>query len=155
MKWAFQGKRRPDADEQKAVEENVTFLFKSFERQKMARRLYRNIWKYYPGAQIVIADDSEQPLELLGDHLKVLHLPYNSGLSFGLNQALKEVKTPFVMRMDDDELLTPCTRIGEQLEFLQTHPVADLVGFGVLTTPRCVPTAEAMKGLYRQTMEGV
>ncbi len=37
----------------------------------------------------------------------------NSGLSYGLNRALEKVKTPYVMRMDDDELLTLKTCLGD------------------------------------------
>lgn len=99
------------------MRENVTVIFKSFERQKMAKRLYENLQKYYPGVRVVIADDSRKPLDLQGDSLTIIQLPFNSGLSYGLNQALERVDTPYVMRMDDDELLTVRTRLGKQVEF--------------------------------------
>ena len=98
------------------MRENVTVIFKSFERQKMAKRLYENLQKYYPGVRVVIADDSRKPLDLQGDSLTIIQLPFNSGLSYGLNQALERVDTPYVMRMDDDELLTVRTRLGKQVE---------------------------------------
>lgn len=44
------------------MRENVTVIFKSFERQKMAKRLYENLQKYYPGVRVVIADDSAENL---------------------------------------------------------------------------------------------
>ena len=49
--------------------------------------------------------------------MKVIQLPFNSGLSYGLNRALEKVKTPYVMRMDDDELLTVKTYLGDQVKF--------------------------------------
>ena len=101
----------PDQEEVEFVRENVTVIFKSFERQKMAKRLYENLQKYYPGVRVVIADDSRKPLDLQGDSLTIIQLPFNSGLSYGLNQALERVDTPYVMRMDDDELLTVRTRL--------------------------------------------
>lgn len=78
------------------MRENVTVIFKSFERQKMAKRLYENLQKYYPGVRVVIADDSRKPLDLQGDSLTIIHLSFNSGLSYGLNQALERVDTPYV-----------------------------------------------------------
>ena len=108
----------PDQEEVEFVRENVTVIFKSFERQKMAKRLYENLQKYYPGVRVVIADDSRKPLDLQGDSLTIIHLSFNSGLSYGLNQALERVDTPYVMRMDDDELLTVRTRLGKQVELV-------------------------------------
>lgn len=74
-------------------------------------------WKaYYPKAHVVIADDSQEPLQIenMEKNDLILHLPFNSGLSKGLIAALAEVKTPYVMRMDDDLLLTPHTNVHEQ-----------------------------------------
>ena len=107
----------------KNVEDNVTFIFKSFNRQRQAKRLYRCIKSYYPNAKIIIADDSKDPLDVEG----VLHLPFDSGLGMGLVKALELVTTPFVMRLDDDMLLTPKTNIHDHLQFLQNHPEVDLV----------------------------
>ena len=45
-----------------------------------------------------------------------------------MNRALERVTTPFVVRMDDDQLLTPFTRIEKQLNFLKEHEEVDLVG---------------------------
>ena len=104
-KWERQGWKKPDQPEIDFVRKNVTIIFKSFERQKMAKRLYKNIQSYYPGIRVIIADDSSKPLDLQGDSLQVIQLPFNSGLSYGLNRALEKVETPYVMRMDDDELL--------------------------------------------------
>ena len=110
------------------VEQNVTFIFKSFNRQKKAKALYKSIKRYYPKAHVVIADDSEEPLQIdnmiKGDI--ILHLPFNSGLSKGLIAALEKVRTPYVMRMDDDQLLISRSNVHDQLAFLQSHSEIDL-----------------------------
>lgn len=115
--------------------DNVTFIFKSFQRHPMAKRLYRNIRRYYPNVQIVIADDSRKPLQLEGHALKIIQLPFNCGLSRGLNAALAQVKTPYVIRLDDDELLTPYSGFHAHLQYLMTHPQVDLIG----VSPRNIP----------------
>ncbi|MBQ8238342.1 MAG: glycosyltransferase [Oscillospiraceae bacterium] len=150
--WCLTGAPRPTAAQQKLVCDNVTFIFKSFERQAMARRLYRNIQSYYPGVRVVIADDSRRPLELAGPGLTVLQLPFNSGLSRGLNQALSRVTTPFTIRMDDDELLTPFTDFHGHLEYLLAHPEVDLVGVLPRNIPGSYDPRRAAAPYYRTSM---
>ena len=126
--WRCKGAKMPTPEEQEIMRRQVTFIFKSFQRQPLAKRLYRNIQRYYPGVRVIIADDSEKPLRLTGSGLQVIYLPYDSGLSAGLNSALARVETPYVIRMDDDELLTLRTNFHRQLAFLMAHPQVDLVG---------------------------
>lgn len=150
--WYLRGFRKPSAEEVRHVCENVTFIYKSFERQNMAKRLYRNIQRFYPGARVVIADDSKKPLSIQSPYLTILHLPFNSGLSMGLNRALNEVTTPFVFRMDDDELLTPFTQIGKQLRFLEQNPQVDLVGVQAVQITHLHKPAICAKEYIRQPM---
>ncbi len=103
------------------VRKNVIFIVKSFERQEMVRGLCRSIHRLYPGTAIIIADDSRHPLQLNRPNVTVLHLPFNSGLGAGLAAALEQVKTPYVMRMDDDELLSIRSRVHQELLYLKKH----------------------------------
>ena len=82
-KWKSQGWKKPNQDEIDFVRKNVTVIFKSFERQKMGKRLYENLQDYYPGISVIIADDSSTPLGLQGDSLEIIQLPFNRGLSYG------------------------------------------------------------------------
>ena len=150
--WFLQGYRKPDEEEIRFVKENVTFIFKSFERQKMAKSLYRNIQSYYPGARVIIADDSRSPLVIAGKYADVIQLPFNSGLSYGLNRALEKVSTPYVMRLDDDELLCRRSGVGKQLKFLMDHAQVDMVGFVSLTAIRLHSVPFVLKPYERQTM---
>ena len=110
----------------------MTFIYKSFNRQRQAKRLYRSIRSYYPDANIIIADDSKKPLDLDC----VIHLPFNSGLSKGLIATLEQVKTPYVMRLDDDMLLIPQTNVHGELAFLQYYPEVDLVAIQATVKPK-------------------
>lgn len=134
--WFLKGNRRPDESEQKIVKDNVTFIFKSFERQKMVRGLCRNISRLYPGTKMIIADDSSKPLDIRMPDVSVINLPYNSGLGAGLNAALEKVETPYVVRLDDDELLTIRSSVHTELEYLMAHEELDLIGFGHMTAIR-------------------
>ena len=143
--WLLHGQKKPSAQEAEAVIKNVTFIYKSFERQNMAKRLYKNIQHYYPGARVIIADDSKKPLKLKGENLTVIQLPFNTGLSYGLNRALEKVETPYTMRMDDDVLLTPFSKIHEQLSFLNRHPEIHLSAVQQSNSPLLPPPQELAK----------
>lgn len=142
VQWKLKGYKKPDKQQIEYVTENITFIYKSFERQYMARRLYKNIQAFFPGAKVIIADDSAKPLKLKGEHLEILQLPFNSGLSFGLNRALERVETPFTMRLDDDLLLTPFSKIYEQLIFLNEHSEIDLSAVQMCRSPNRIPPSK-------------
>lgn len=135
IKWRFRGHKRPARREAEPVINNVTFIYKSFERQRMAKRLYKNIRRYYPGVRVIIADDSRKPLKMRGNGLTIVQLPFNRGLSYGLNRALERVETPFTVRLDDDVLLTPFTGIHQLLSFLNQHPEIHLAAFQACSYP--------------------
>lgn len=112
-------------EDQRIVEENVTFIYKSFNRQRKAKHLYHSIRSFFPNARIVIADDSAVPLEIPG--AEIIHMPFNSGLSKGLIAALERVETPYMMRLDDDMLLIRQANIPSLVRYLQKHQEVDLV----------------------------
>jgi len=149
--WWLQGKRLPGEEERRLVKENVTFIYKSFERQAMAKRLFRSIQRYYPGARVVIADDSAEPLTIDDPNAEVILLPFNSGLSRGISAALARVQTPYVVRLDDDELLTPHTEFGCQLQFLMAHEEVDLASIVYFRAPVWAGSKSELKKYYRQT----
>ena len=150
--WRVQGYHLPSLKERDAVRKNITFIYKSFERKDMAIGLYKNIQKFYPGVNVIIADDSREPLKYDSPFLNILHLPFNSGLSKGIIAALEEVKTPYLMRMDDDELLTRRTNIGKQLRFLKMHSEVDIVTFGFITVMNHHPEKAVWPEYYKTAM---
>ena len=150
---ALKGYRKPSVEDIELVVLNVTFIYKSFERQRQAKALFKSIIKYYPGVRVVIADDSSKPLELEGENLHVIQMPFNSGLSKGLNLALAEEKTPFLIRMDDDELLTWRSDIAGKLRFLLTNPDVDLDAIPCIETLRFQSMKKYMQPYYETTMK--
>ena len=106
----------------------------------------------YPGVSIIIADDSKEPLQIEGENVEVVHLPFNSGLSAGLKAALERVKTPYVFRMDDDELLTVRSLVHREMAYLESHPELDLIGLGYTTAIRCHSPKFFISTYYDQSM---
>ncbi len=117
------------------------------------KQLFWNIQKIFPGARVVIADDSSTPLKTGSRYAKVIQLPFNSGLSYGINRALSEVSTSYTFRMDDDELLTPLSKIYEQLRFLEAHPEVDLVGIQACSAPFPKKPESRAKQYYKFDMK--
>lgn len=125
LRYLIYGNSTLPIEDRRLVEENVTFIYKSFNRQRKAKHLYHSIRSFFPNARIIIADDSAVPLEIPG--AEIIHMPFNIGLSKGLIAALEKVETPYVMRLDDDVLLIPQSHIPDQVRFLQKHQEVDLV----------------------------
>ncbi len=153
IKWKLKGLPMPTDEEISLMRENVTFIFKSFERKKSAKRLYRSIQKYYPGVKVIIADDSKKPLLIKSDHVQIVHLPFNSGLSKGLNKALNLVDTPFTIRMDDDQILTPYTTFHKHLQFLISHPELDLISVFQYTASAPQNWKNKSRPYFKETMD--
>ena len=150
--WTLKGARKPTTEEVELVRKNVTFIAKSVERQKMAKGLCRSISRLYPGVSIIIADDSKEPLQIEDENVEVIHLPFNSGLSAGLKAALERVKTPYVFRMDDDELLTVRSFVHREVAYLERHSELDLIGLGYTTAIRCHSPRFFISTYYDQSM---
>ena len=150
--WSVGTEKSVSPEQRREVSEGVTIIFKSFQRQEMAKQLVKSIRKQFPEIKIVIADDSEKPLMIEDPNLEIVQLPFNSGLSRGLNAALKKVSTPYVMRMDDDELFTCRTKLVQQLHFLKNHEDIGLVGFGVRDSLRWNSLKKRYNTYAKQTM---
>ena len=143
---------KPSAEEVEQVRTKVTFMYKSFERQKLAVRLFNSIQKYYPGVRVVIADDSAKPLEIDSEFVTIIHLPFNSGVSRGLNCALEQVRTPFLVKVEDDMILCARTDVARQLSWLESHPEVDLTASAHLDVLWKASAKRAMKTYYDQPM---
>lgn len=143
----IKGLRKPTSEEVSAIVSEATFIYKSFERQPMSKRLFWNIQKYYPGVKVIIADDSKKPLEIISPYAEVIQLPFNTGLSYGISQALEKVQTPYTIHVDNDMLLVPATKWHKQLQFLKEHPEIDLCAVQAISMP-CFQKPEKSAAAY-------
>jgi glycosyltransferase involved in cell wall biosynthesis len=62
--------------------------------------------------------------------LRVLTLPDNTGVAGALNQGLAQIGSPYVARIDADDLALP-TRLAQQHAYLQEHPDIDVCSTAV------------------------
>ncbi len=67
-------------------------------------RLIESIHRFYPGVCVLVADDSDKPVQR--KDVQVYPLPYDSGLSYGRNYLMDQLKTKYFVMMDDDHVFT-------------------------------------------------
>jgi glycosyltransferase involved in cell wall biosynthesis len=65
-----------------------------------------------------------------GGLLKVVGYDENRGLGRALNFGMQHITTPYVARMDTDDVSVP-TRFEEQMSFLDSHPDIDILGSSI------------------------
>jgi glycosyltransferase involved in cell wall biosynthesis len=107
------------------VSKKVTAIIKTFERPHCLDMLIKSIRKFYPTLSIIVADDSRQPQVRKDVEYHVL--PTDSGVSEGRNFLVKQVKTPYVLLLDDDFCFINETRIEVLLDVLEKSDM-DIVG---------------------------
>ncbi|MDQ0339008.1 glycosyltransferase involved in cell wall biosynthesis [Caldalkalibacillus uzonensis] len=103
----------------------VTAIIKTFERPHCLNRLVDSIKKYYPDLPIIVADDSLKPVPRSDVEYHIL--PFDSGLPKGRNFLIQQVKTPYVLVLDDDYCFIEETKIEKLLDVLENSDI-DIVG---------------------------
>lgn len=106
---------------------NVTVGIKTFIRmQPLERALDSLIGQGF--AEVIVADDSEMSSARRALYakyaqrlpLKVIELPFHSGISYGRNRMVEACTTPYFLLMDDDHFLAP--DILPLLDILESDP---------------------------------
>ncbi|XP_070580402.1 beta-1,4 N-acetylgalactosaminyltransferase 2-like [Ptychodera flava] len=107
------------------ISHKVTVATKTFGRYSAVNRLVRSIEKRYPNVTIVIADDSKNPEQIQGRHVKQYMMPFAEGLNAGKNLALSQIRTKYFLWVDDDFVFTDSTKLELMLAKLES-PGAEL-----------------------------
>ena len=120
------------------VEDVCTAVIKTFERPHKLFALVQSIRLYYPKLRVVIVDDSNESLEHRWDEYTVYkHVEYDVGLSEGRNIAVRNVRTPYTLLLDDDFYFTENTKIELFLDILENHAfdiaAGDVIDHGTQT----------------------
>ena len=107
------------------IEKKITAIIKTFERPECLDTLIKSIKKYYPNLPIIVADDSKSPKsrEDVDYHI----IPFDSGVTKGRNYLVEQVKTPYVLVLDDDYCFIRETRLEKLLYVLENSDV-DIIG---------------------------
>ncbi|HEX6892177.1 MAG TPA: glycosyltransferase [Chryseolinea sp.] len=81
-----------------------------------------------------IGDELDNVIETFiakqGDLFKIAGYDDNRGLGRALNFGMQHITTPYIARMDTDDVAVP-TRFEEQMSFLESHPDIDIIGSAI------------------------
>ena len=113
---------------------------------KSLARTLRSLRPVFAGP-ILVADDSAAPLASPSG-VRVLRLPYDSGIGAGRTALLAAVETEFVLMADDDFIFLPDFDIARAVAYLRRNPEVDLVGGRVVNLPQLAATDYTATRLY-------
>ncbi|HEX9074677.1 MAG TPA: glycosyltransferase family 2 protein [Anaerolineae bacterium] len=119
--------------DQALVNRHLTAVVKTFERPQVLRRLLAGIQREYPSLQVIVVDDSRAPVRF--DGVRTIVMPYDSGVSAGRNEGLKQVATKYVLVLDDDFVFYRHTALEPALALMERHPEIDIMGGQVVDLP--------------------
>lgn len=106
---------------------NITIIIKTFKRKKILQELIGSIRKFYPSVLIYVADDSKNPVKPWSID-KYFKLPFDTGVSYGRNFLIKQVKTKYFLLIDDDSLFTKDTVLERPLKILENTSLDVVAG---------------------------
>ncbi len=119
---------------EQSIQRQLTIGIKTFHRPQCLLHCVASIRKQFKNIVILIADDSDDAMkqkniEVLRSFqdVTIISLPFNSGLSFGRNQIVKQTNTPYFLTLDDDNFISEKTKILESLAFLEHYRDFDLL----------------------------
>lgn len=114
---------------------NVTLVIKTFERPQTLRQMLRSARRVFSGP-IIVADDSQVPYPSDDPRVRVLRLPFDSGVGAGRNALIDAVTTEYLWMADDDMILLPDFDLRRVLGYLRRNPEVDLCGGRVVNLPQ-------------------
>ena len=103
----------------------LSIVIKTFERPYCTNRIIDSIFHYYPKMKVIVGDDSRNPGE--NDAVEYHKLPFNSGISYGRNFLIDQVKTKYFLLLDDDFIFTEKTDLNTLLNILEDNDIDLLV----------------------------
>lgn len=112
-----------------------TIIIKTFERKDELWRLLKSIKKLELNSRILIADDSEVSYKketlnrFEGLEIDYFVLPFDSGLSYGRNFLLEQVKTDYFLLCDDDFIFDENLDIVAAMEIMEGKKLDILGGY--------------------------
>ena len=114
------------------VTQQITVAIKTFERPELVKRAVSSLRHFHPTMPVVIADDSKEPISFNEDpYTEALHLPFDTGISYGRNRAIERVKTPYYLLMDDDYFFKADCNLEGLVKVLETTDF-DIISMRVL-----------------------
>ncbi|KAM6913692.1 beta-1,4 N-acetylgalactosaminyltransferase 2-like [Lycodopsis pacificus] len=113
------------------ISSHVTVVTKTFLRYTQLKVLLSSIRRFYSNIEVIIADDSFEPENITGEHIRQYIMPPAQGWFAGRNLAVSQVTTKYLLWVDDDFVFTEETKIEKLVEVMEAVPELDVLGASV------------------------
>ncbi|GLD61182.1 beta-1,4 N-acetylgalactosaminyltransferase 2-like protein [Lates japonicus] len=113
------------------ISSHVTIITKTFLRYTELKVLLNSIRQFYSNIEVIVADDSFEPENITGEHIRHYIMPPAQGWFAGRNLAVSQVTTKYFLWVDDDFVFTENTKIEKMVEVMEAVPELDVVGGSV------------------------
>ncbi len=130
---------------------DITFGITAFNRPQHLRQLVESIRTRYPHVPIVVADNGNQHA-VLPDDVQIIQLPFDGGLSKARNALIDNLKTEYLLLLEDDFLFTDETKVEPLQRVLEAAPDIGVVGGAIRGSDGRVTCYALDIEVCRQTM---
>lgn len=116
------------------LENNVTICVKTLYRKNLINQFLIDIKKKLPNINVIVVDDSDDEYKKYNREIvkkfkntKYIPLPYDSGLSYSRNEAVKNVKTKYTIITDDSRNIDNIDILSNILNIMEQNPEFSLI----------------------------
>jgi glycosyltransferase involved in cell wall biosynthesis len=132
---------------------DVTFIIKTFNRPRCVEMLCKSCLKHFPSVPVIVADDGNVKTPFTHTKVKMLDMPFDSGLSSGRNLLVDNVHTKYFILLDDDFLINFPDGVKALYDSIEEHNEYDMIGGWLSNQPQTKQThgvfVEEEKGVYK------
>lgn len=106
---------------------NVSVIIPTYNRAHLVERSIQSVLSQtMPAGEIIVIDDgstdtTHSVLSTYQDHISIIRIPHNNGVSHARNQGIAHATKEWIMLLDSDDEWHP-EKISSQLDFLNDNP---------------------------------
>ncbi|MBN1461949.1 MAG: hypothetical protein JXA57_20660 [Armatimonadetes bacterium] len=131
---------------------DITLVTETFERPDVLCRMLASVRRAYSGP-VIVAYDSGTPFVSNHPFVKIIELPFDSGVGTGRNTLIDAVSTKGLWMSDDDMIALANFDVARPLTCLSRNPEVDLCGGRVIDLPRWRSVKYSDSVLFRYSGE--
>ncbi|MEZ6068261.1 MAG: glycosyltransferase, partial [Planctomycetaceae bacterium] len=112
--------------------DNVTIAVTAYERPELLTRCLRSIWRRYPTARVIVADNGTRPIDAAAiapaaDQVEYLQLETDCGVSVARNVLAAACSSPYMLQIEEDMIFDERLQPARMLDVLESSPEIALV----------------------------
>lgn len=115
------------------IDPRITIGVTAFERPDKLKQCLESIWRRYPTANVIVADNSREPSDFAelcppAGSLKTIAMPFDCGLPRCRNAIVDAMRTEFLLLMEEDFVIDERCNIEAMLSVVESTPDIGVCG---------------------------